>query len=138
MGVTKRIAGWRQAAWPIPGPLQALVGLIPYRDPEAYLEARRAAREAARERMAIQEDGKARVVRRKRHETPDDHEPARAALGWYRIGATFYPIGAGPMPEGLPVDSCQLSEKTDRTTDNRRPQVDKQPTTAKMHQGLLF
>ncbi|MGO8671292.1 MAG: hypothetical protein ACLQVD_08030 [Capsulimonadaceae bacterium] len=54
MGVVKRIQGWRDSRWPIPNTLQMLVGLIPYRDPEEFLERKRAAREAARSRAAMQ------------------------------------------------------------------------------------
>ena len=109
MGVVKRIAGWRMSGWPIPQPLLVLVGLAAPRDPEAYLEARRAAREAARERRAIQEEGRPKGPGKRRESRPDlapDHDlqpPShldadRAAPGWYRIGSTFYPIGQGPRP----------------------------------------
>lgn len=61
MAVMKRIQGWRDSGWPIPNTLQMLCGLIPYRDPDAYREAKRdarmAAREAREERLAIQADG---------------------------------------------------------------------------------
>ena len=114
----KHIVGWRDSRWPIPSPLQALVGLVPYRDPEAYLEARRTAREAARERKAIQAEGRKKGRRTQRAASPQPaphldpppplnlDEPTRAATGWYRIGATFYRIGSGPLPTyGLiPVD----------------------------------
>ena len=63
MGVVKRIAGWRESRWPIPGPLQVLVGLVAPRDPEAYLEQKRAAREAARERAAIQAERPTELAR---------------------------------------------------------------------------
>ncbi len=64
MGVVKRIVGWRDSRWPIPNTLQALVGLVEPRDPEAYLERKRADREAARERVAIQEERRGTVPRR--------------------------------------------------------------------------
>lgn len=125
----KHVIGWRDSRWPIPGPLQCLVGLAPYRDPEAYLEARRAARETARERKAIQAEGR-QVSRRVQREAspqpearedslppPDLDEPTRAATGWYRIGVTYYRIGSGPMPTYGLVPAT------------------KPPAT---HQGLLF
>ena len=56
MGIMKRIQGWRDSRLPIPNTLQVLVGLIEPRDPEAYMERKRAARESARERRAIQEE----------------------------------------------------------------------------------
>jgi hypothetical protein len=45
MGVMKRLVGWRQSGWPIFGPLQVLAGLRAERDPEAFAERKRAARE---------------------------------------------------------------------------------------------
>jgi len=65
MGVMKRIQGWRDSRWPIPNTLQALVGLIELRDPEAYLERKRAERESARERAAIQWEGRSTSEGRK-------------------------------------------------------------------------
>ena len=106
----KRIAGWRASSWPIPGPLQEIVRLVPYRDPEAYLDGRRAAREAAKERRAIQDEGRKRGQRTRQVSSPppapdidllpplDLDQPVRAAVGWYRIGVTFYRIGEGPTP----------------------------------------
>jgi hypothetical protein len=111
MGVVKRIVGWRLSSWPIASPLQVLVGLIEPRDPEAFLEAKRAVREAAKERAAIQEDSKRpRVLFSSRLGPPasgltiDDlhvevefDQPVCAQPGWYRVGSTFYRIGMGPF-----------------------------------------
>jgi len=114
MGVVKRIIGWRRSGWPIPNTLQMLVGLIPYRDPEAFAERKTAAREAAAERRALQEERPlvippaAPIIPKSAVPIPDlaaadpdlgDVLPARAAAGWYRYGRTFYPIRAGPCPD---------------------------------------
>ena len=90
MGVVKHIQGWRDSRWPIPNTLQVLVGLIEPRDPEAYLERKR----ATRERAAIRNE-------------PVSHEPVesvpelpvRAQPGWYRVGSTFYRNGQGPFAD---------------------------------------
>ena len=122
MGVVKRIDGWRRSGWPIPNTLQMLVGLIPYRDPEAFLERKRAAREAERERTAMQTESS--VVRHPSSVVPQampsstrdngprttDLEdaggsdlgvelPVRAADGWYRVGRSFYRLGQGPFAD---------------------------------------
>ena len=125
MGVMKRIQGWRDSRWPIPDTLQALAGLIEPRDPEAYLEARRAAREPARERAAIQagptlESMRTEVAREHAQHVeafrsavraairgtpagtpaqPDVELPVRTQPGWYRYDRTFYRVGQGPFAD---------------------------------------
>jgi hypothetical protein len=61
MGVCKRVLGMLMAKEPVPQPIQALVGLVPWRDPEAWKEKKRlerelnqAQREAQAEREALQ------------------------------------------------------------------------------------
>lgn len=61
MGVCKRVLGMLMDKEPVPQPIQALVGLVPWRDPEAWKEKKRlerelnqAEREARAEREAIQ------------------------------------------------------------------------------------
>jgi hypothetical protein len=114
MGVVKRIQGWRDSRWPIPNTLQALVGLIEPRDPEAYLEAKRAARETDGS-MVLQvhgpsgpssqeprtndqglSDGIDLEIDPGEYKVGDDL-PSRAAPGWYRFGRTFYRISQGPF-----------------------------------------
>jgi hypothetical protein len=110
MGVMKRLVGWRDSRWPIPNTLQMLAGMIPYRDPEAFLERKRFAREAAAERAAIQADrpaAPAPIMTKNMYQPiqelaatdPDlgDELPFRAADGWYRYGRTFYRVGFGPV-----------------------------------------
>jgi len=133
MGVVKGIAGWRDSRWPIPNTLQVLVGLIEPRDPEAYLERKRALRETLRERAAIQEETP--VVRKTRPGTTpvsrigpaaigcpsmDDLRelvggeasagaaPSAASEGWYRIGPCFYRIGEGPCRDWCPSESSPI------------------------------
>ncbi len=112
MGVVKRIQGWRDSRWPIPNTLQALVGLVEPRDPDAYLERKRAERETAPERVARPPEGRRAhakagwAERSTTSEIPEiaedpevgDELPARAAAGWYRYGRTFYQVGQGPFP----------------------------------------
>jgi hypothetical protein len=96
MGVVKRIQGWRDSGWPIPNTLQALVGLIEPRDPEAFMEAKRSAHESAKERVAIQEERPAHPVSM----TGEHPEmPVRAQPGWYRVNSTFYRNGQGPFAD---------------------------------------
>jgi len=116
MGVVKRIQGWRDSRWPIPNTLQVLVGLIEPRDPEAFLERKRAARESARERAAIQEErpaapGGAREGRPAAI-CQDLELPVRAQPGWYRFDRTFYLNGQGPFAdwsrsEPSPIPGCR-------------------------------
>jgi hypothetical protein len=87
--------------------------MLPHRDPEAFQERKRSAREAAKERAAIQAERPAApakplatippIVPRPFAElTADDpglgdELPIRAADGWYRYGRTFYRVGSGPV-----------------------------------------
>jgi hypothetical protein len=150
MGIMKRIQGWRDSRLPIPNTLQVLVGLIEPRDPEAYMERKRAARESARERRAIQEErpttpkiamvarGSPRVeaavseidleIDPEQYQVGDDL-PSRAAPGWYRFGRTFYRISQGPFQHwGFP-------EPVRATATIQRSEPSPIPG---MRQGLLF
>ena len=97
MGVVKRIQGWRDSRWPIPNTLQMLVGLIPYRDPEAYLERKRAAREAARERTAIREADR---IPAKTASTPLRGPPLTPG-GLGKSRSRIGPAGIGPSLDSM-------------------------------------
>jgi hypothetical protein len=59
MGFMKRLYGWHHSRWlPVYGPFGVISGMREERDPEAFLERKRAAKEAAKERAAIQAEPK--------------------------------------------------------------------------------
>lgn len=120
MGYMKRLVDWRLNKWPIPQPIQAFVGLVPYRDPEAYLEKKRAEREAAAERRAIQAVEIAEEKRLERIEA-DPEQPQLAAAGWYRVGSTFYRLGSGPFPLFWATHQRKLAEENRPTRPTLQP-----------------
>jgi hypothetical protein len=106
MSVIKRLIGWKQCGQVIPGPLQVLCGMRRERDPEAFLERKR-------ERLAIQQEGRGTPQPKAQPivtPSPPIQEleaepvalgqelPSRAAIGWYRLGMTYYRQGQGPFP----------------------------------------
>lgn len=126
MGAMKRLVGWKASGWPIPQPLQAFAGLVPYRPTAEQLADRKAAeREAKAEREAIQAEARAAdlptaiipdparnipratpAIPGPRPEIAEPVEttlaigqglPTAAAPGWYRFGQTFYRVGSGPF-----------------------------------------
>jgi hypothetical protein len=55
MSFMKRLYGWHHSRWlPVYGPFGVIAGMREERDPEAFEERKRAEREAAKERAAIQ------------------------------------------------------------------------------------
>ncbi len=91
---------------------------LPFRDQQAFLDRKRAAREAARERTAIQTEAASPVPSAEAAKSPrvlaavgapplsdlsvdvlefGDELPVRAADGWYRWGRSFYHLGQGPF-----------------------------------------
>ncbi len=110
MGVMKRIYGWRMAGLPIAQSIQILAGMIDETDLEARVRLRAEARLLREERLAIQEEGCGGIlppptVTKPGAPMPDlesgrpsSELPRRGADGWYRVGQTFYRLGAGPHP----------------------------------------
>jgi hypothetical protein len=77
----KRLVGWNQSGWPMPQPLQALGGLVPYRpDAEELADRRKAATGAKAEREAIRAESLGAGPPARPKPTPAKVEAARHAM----------------------------------------------------------